>query len=306
MPNWGKIGLLGFMTVGLLSACDELGLGPSTSEEPPQIGTTQRILSGETERPDVFEQTGDAVWDGLPTLGGRWVASTQTNDLERVRVTRTDNGQSIEAALFRIEPGTPGPGLILSSDAARALQIAPGTSTPITIVALRSRPEPTPPAEEDAGIIATPLEPQRSDDGTEATAAETPVAATTEGTEAAQSEAIPRARPDDLASTETGTDTAAAAPVPGPSDASVEPVQAVPTASGPILEVGRFETENDADIVLAQLASREIVAQKREERRLFSTRWLVFAGPFENSADMIAARKAAREAGYDGAKIITP
>lgn len=299
-PKTVKFSILTIMIVGL-SGCEDLGidLGGNAPELRPSTAT-QKTLSGEVERADIFSETGNAIWDGRPTLGGQWVASVSTKDLERVRITRTDTGQSVEGALFRIEPGTPGPDLMLSSDAARALGIVAGSPTPISVVALRdAAPAPVPAAEEpvvltedasQAEIETTALEPQRSDDAEAPAAAPAPApaaATSNDSSLAPQSTSIPAAR---NAQSSSG----------GPKDPSVG-TAAAPTqevTKKPVLEIATFKTEQEADIALAKLASQGLVARKTTRRVLFSKQWIVFLGPFENSAELVEARKAASAAGF--------
>jgi len=284
-----------------LSGCEDLNLSsPGTgSDRPATIDT--RVLRGEVERTDIFSQTGDAVWDGRPTLGGRWVASTKTQDLERVRITRTDTGQSIEGALFRIEPGTPGPDLVISSDAAKDLGIVAGTPTPISVVALRQTqpapaptPEPEPSADPEAEIETSELAPQ--DTETTSTEPASPAVVKTDGSSLAPTAtSVPVAR-----TTQSGSSGS------GLSEPEVQASDAPQPAAQPILKFASFATEEEADFALAQLAAQGLEAKKRLERSLFKKDWIVFSGPFENPADLVKARKAASEAGFTQAIVTVP
>ncbi|MEO1563248.1 MAG: hypothetical protein AAFR98_07410 [Pseudomonadota bacterium] len=278
--------LIGFGLVALvaLTGCEDMNLGSTQSEAP--SGITQRILNGEIARPDVFNQTGNAVWDGRPTLGGVWVASKETQDLERVRVTRTDTGESIFAALFRIEPSTPGPSLVVSSDAARALGFIAGTPTEIEVVALRSQPEPEP---APSVAAATPSASADGDGTVEPTDSETTQAPTTQT--AAEDETT-AAAPAAVAASPSGD---------GLSEAVVDPTPVQPDAAQPVLEIGAFKTVEEADLALVKLASQGLTAQKVAQKGVFTSRWVVYAGPFETPNDMIEGRKAAAKAGFTDA-----
>ncbi|MEO0343595.1 MAG: SPOR domain-containing protein [Pseudomonadota bacterium] len=272
-----------------LMGCEDLGLNinePRANTQAPTQPT--RILRGEVERPDIFNQEGAAIWDGRPALGGQWVASTQTRDLERVRVTNLENGEVIEAALFKIEPGTPGPGLILSSDAAQALEIVPGTPTQIKIVALR----------EAERVQSAPIETEATSGST--TNADPTGAQSNDNADSATSNAplntaipTPRGPSPEVARRNTAGTSAL-------EEAVVEPAATQQTAD-PVLEIAAFKTEAEADTALSQLKVAGLNAQKTQKRGLLNTRWVIFAGPFDTPEELIAARKAATEAGFDEA-----
>lgn len=124
-----------------LAACDEgftLGGasdGASSDQPAPRAATVPG--STDVERPDIFNVTENALWDGRPSLGGVWIAHPDVTDPERAIFTNTSNGQSIAGALFRRERDTPGPRLQLSSDAASALNILAGQPTEVRVVVVR-------------------------------------------------------------------------------------------------------------------------------------------------------------------------
>lgn len=99
----------------------------------------QGIVTAEKdiESPAVFNMTGEALWDGRPSLGGVWVAHSSVKEPERVMIRNTKNGKSVVGALFRRERENPGPSVQVSSDAADALGMLAGQPASLTIVALR-------------------------------------------------------------------------------------------------------------------------------------------------------------------------
>lgn len=99
----------------------------------------QGIVTAEKdiESPGVFNMTGEALWDGRPSLGGVWVAHSSVKDPERVMIRNTKNGKSVVGALFRRERDNPGPSVQVSSDAAEALGMLAGQPSNLSIVALR-------------------------------------------------------------------------------------------------------------------------------------------------------------------------
>ncbi|MEL6414260.1 MAG: hypothetical protein AAFQ15_04890, partial [Pseudomonadota bacterium] len=105
----------------------------------------QSVASGqEVEAPDVFYASETGLWDGRPSLGGVWVAHPDVVDPERVLIRNAETGQTVTGALFRRERDNPGPDLMVSSDAANAINVIAGTPTSLEIVALRRAPEPEP------------------------------------------------------------------------------------------------------------------------------------------------------------------
>lgn len=145
-----------------LAACEDgqgfPGFGNEASNA--EAETTADVPAGPTtvlkdvERPDVFNVTEAALWDGRPSLGGVWVAHPDVTTPERVIVTNTSNGNSVPGALFRRERNNPGPSIQVSSDAAGALNMLAGQPTELTILVVRQEevviePDPLPISEED-------------------------------------------------------------------------------------------------------------------------------------------------------------
>jgi hypothetical protein len=116
----------------LLAGCQEGSGGPfakkaATGTEAPVEGAKSvKLVDRDTEAPEVFQTTDDALWDGRPSLGGVWVASPDAKDPERVILRNPANGKFVIGALFRREIDNPGPKLQISSDAASALGMLAG------------------------------------------------------------------------------------------------------------------------------------------------------------------------------------
>lgn len=157
-----KLGVIGAATF-VLSACNSIdlpfGQTAASSANSPDLtrpAAAQSETEGlEIEAPDVFflEQTG--LWDGRPSLGGVWVAHPDVGDPERVIVTNLDNGATVVGALFRRERENHGPEIMVSSDAAAALDVIAGSPTEFRIVALRPQEIP-----EDLNLAVPPPEPE--------------------------------------------------------------------------------------------------------------------------------------------------
>ena len=172
--NWTKAGLVGASALAL-SACNSIdlpfGQTAASSASSPDLtrpaAVAQTDAQGlEVEAPDVFylEETG--LWDGRPSLGGVWVAHPDVGDPERVLVTNQSNGETVIGALFRRERDNPGPEIMVSSDAAAALNVIAGQPTEFTVVALRPQEIPEvldlavePPEPEEIAIEAEPALP---------------------------------------------------------------------------------------------------------------------------------------------------
>lgn len=112
-------------SIAALSACEEgASLFGTTTTTAPETTTTTTLVERDVEAPDVFQANENGLWDGRPSLGGVWVASTDATDPERVIIRNETNGKFVIGALFRRERELPGPKLQVSSDAGLAAQRA--------------------------------------------------------------------------------------------------------------------------------------------------------------------------------------
>ena len=93
----------------------------------------------DVEAPDVFRTSEAGLWDGRPSLGGIWVAHPETNIPERVIIRNGSNKKFVIGALYRRETVSPGPQLVLSSEAAEELGMSAGVPANLTVIALRKR-----------------------------------------------------------------------------------------------------------------------------------------------------------------------
>jgi cell division septation protein DedD len=137
-------------------------------EAPAARASSTRLVDRDVEAPEVFQVTGQGLWDGRPSLGGVWVATPDAINPERVLIRNTKNGKFVIGALFKRERENPGPPIQISSDAAAALGLLAGQPGEVNITALRREEEAPAPAAE--GPIL---------DTAETVAAETPAAAPT-------------------------------------------------------------------------------------------------------------------------------
>ncbi len=156
------------LATALLAGCEDgmAGFGAKTTNggavelvDATASPKPQKPSKNDVESPDIFSTTGEALWDGRPSLGGIWVAAPDAVNPERVIIRNSENGKSVTGALFRRERENPGPPLQISSDAAAALGLLAGQPGTISVVALsRAKPEPTPAAEEPAVAVDAAVE----------------------------------------------------------------------------------------------------------------------------------------------------
>ena len=199
--------LLGFACAFMVAGC-VAGTGPEPAGDGSAASSTAASpvsVERDVETPQVFNLTGQGLWDGRPSLGGVWIAHATVTDPERVIIRNPKNGKSVVGALFRRERDMPGPGLQVSSDAAEALGMIAGQPAELGVVALRREEKPVPVdteiGAEDAVATAA----------ADAATAETPAA--TAGAATAEVPATPAGAAAAGATAQTaGSDAAAVAP----------------------------------------------------------------------------------------------
>jgi len=163
--SWVRHGLLLTVASLGLSSCAELEVGaqayksinraatepqpakqtiPSALPDRPvrkTVTNPDQGLTGDLDRnyrsaPEVFMATGVAKWDGARTLRGIWIAHPLARKARRVRIINRETRQAVDGALFRRDTTLSGPSLLVSSDAAQGLGLAPGEATGLEIYAL--------------------------------------------------------------------------------------------------------------------------------------------------------------------------
>ncbi|MCO4843743.1 MAG: SPOR domain-containing protein [Yoonia sp.] len=275
-----------------LTGCDESGkfnlaaLAPQTDGEAssPVISQSTQLVERDVEAPDVFQITGQGLWDGRPSLGGVWVAHPTAVDPERVIIRNETNGKFVIGALFRRERENPGPALQVSSDAAEALGLLAGAPATLNVTALRREEAPevvAPEATTDFGepedIAATPLD---------------PIAGAAAAIEAAEiASPVPVA-------------TAPIAPAPKPA-AAPTPAPAASSLAKPFIQIGIFSIEANArrtaDKLRADGLSTTVLAQESQGRPF----WRVIVGPAPTSADRAAVLAKVKALGFSDAYFVT-
>ena len=97
------------------------------------------------EKPEILDISASVIWDGDQTLGGNWISHPGVASPERVLIKNISNGKSIVGAVFQQTKKTKTGSALISSDAAKALDIAQNEKTKVQIVAVRAPESSDPP-----------------------------------------------------------------------------------------------------------------------------------------------------------------
>ena len=98
------------------------------------------------EKPEILAISASVIWDGNQTLGGNWISHPDVASPERVLIKNISNGKSIVGAVFQQTKKTKTGSALISSDAAKALDIAQNEKTKVQIVAVRVPESSDPPS----------------------------------------------------------------------------------------------------------------------------------------------------------------
>ncbi len=322
--------------LGLAACEDGFNLGSNSSGGTTTDAATPTARAAGTrdvERPDIFNTTEEALWDGRPSLGGIWVAHPDVTTPERAVVTNNTTNQRIAAALFRREHANPGPRIQLSSDAAAALNILAGAPTEVTIVAVRPEEvkieEPDPviseevvgegadvaaaaAATEAAGAeeTAKPKKPnffQRIFGGKRRNATAAAAATAADGETAPGSASAPAVETRTLDPVAAGAAAAIARadagdkPEPRPArQASSKPTTPAPKASveNPYIQVGLYTVEANAFSARDNLRTAGIVPTVLEGSNDNGHYWRVIVGPVTSRNDQAEVLAQVKQLGF--------
>jgi cell division septation protein DedD len=287
-----------------LSACGEefqpfgnAGTRNATGDGPAPIGAT-RLVERDVEAPDVFEVTQDGLWDGRPSLGGVWVAHPDATDPERVIIRNEENGRFVIGALFRRERDNPGPELMVSSDAAAALNILAGNPTELQVTALRREEVADPVIAPAAEAEVTPA------------AAESSAPAMPEITATALADPIAAAEAA-IAESEIAAGTARAAAPARPSAAPAQPPVAPAPASAdssldrPFVQIGIFSVQENASNTGQALRGAGLVPTIYDQTTNGRRFWRVVVGPARTEEDRAAILRSVRDLGFEDAYFVS-
>ena len=288
-------------TVGL-AGCEQFTGDAATGTPTGAVAAQARTVEQDVERPDVFSETAQGLWDGRPSLGGTWIAHPDVNMPERALIRNTENGRTLTAALFRRERDMPGPAFQVSSDAAVELGLLPGAPVKLEVVALRRETVEVAPEnpvvealEAPVAVSATPLEDApSSEDGGVGTA------------EAAGVVEVPNPAPAVAAAT-AATAATTAATASGArkvvEEIDISSVLSAPTtaADGPRVQVGIFRDERNAIITVEALQDLgyDVIAQPLNMGG--NPAWRVSVGPLASREAAIEAMEAIKSIGFGDA-----
>ncbi|MHA3976833.1 SPOR domain-containing protein [Halovulum sp. GXIMD14794] len=307
--------VLGVILLGAaLTGCDQFDgvVAASSGEAQPAATASVRVEERDRERPDIFEIKAKGLWDGRYSFGDRWVAVAAPVKADRVKIVNLANGREIEGALFQKEENLPGPPIMVSQNAAEALNMLPGTPVEMRVVVVRRevvqvQPDGTaavPIAESGQSFKIGSMKTE-SIPGTIAPAAVAPAAATS----AAQTEAEPEASTAPAAQgISTGalqTTTLAATPA----AAAAKPAAAKPQAaaasakppSKPYIQVVNGGNKDGAEVTLKRLKDNGLAGLIQPNGPANAQLYRVVAGPFSNQASFDAAMAEIKGLGYGDA-----
>ena len=97
------------------------------------------------EKPEILDISSSVIWDGDQTLGGNWISHPDVPSPERVLIKNISNGKSIVGAVFQQTKKMKTGSALISSDAAKALNIAKNKKTKVRMVAVRAPERSDPP-----------------------------------------------------------------------------------------------------------------------------------------------------------------
>ena len=129
-----------------------VGCNPLTNKSKSTKNTSNITLD---EKPEILDLSASVIWDGEQTLGGNWISHPDVDSPERVLIKNISNGKSIVGAIFQQTKKMKTGPAVISSDAAKALNIAQNDQTKVQIIAVR--------AAERTSITPTIAEPTKSD-----------------------------------------------------------------------------------------------------------------------------------------------
>lgn len=129
-----------------------VGCNPLTNKSTSTKNTSSITLD---EKPEILDLSASVIWDGEQTLGGNWISHPDVDSPERVLIKNISNGKSIVGAIFQQTKKMKTGPAVISSDAAKALNIAQNDQTKVQIIAVRTA--------ERNSITPTIAEPNKSD-----------------------------------------------------------------------------------------------------------------------------------------------
>ncbi|BDW84633.1 SPOR domain-containing protein [Roseicyclus marinus] len=296
-PKQARLGLAACALLAL-TACGEGGspfanlrAGSAAEGTPAPIGAT-RLVERDVEAPEVFQVTEEGLWDGRPSLGGVWVAHPTADDPERVIIRNEENGRFVIGALFRREIDRPGPALMISSDAAAALNILAGDPTQVQVTALRREERPDP-------VVTPAPEAQTAEVAGAETAIATPeITATPIGDPIAAAAAA-------ITEAERAEETASPAPRPAAAAAPAPAATATSTLERPFVQIGIFSVQENANNTGQALRNAGLVPTIYDQSTNGRRFWRVVVGPAQTEQERATMLRTVRDLGFADAYPVT-
>ena len=137
-----SIRLIGKLLLVLSFVSTIAGCNPLINKSNSAKKTTNVTLD---EKPEILDISASVIWDGNQTLGGNWISHLDVASPERVLIKNISNGKAIVGAVFQQTKKTKTGSTLISSDAAKALDIAQNEKTKVQIVAVRAPESSDPP-----------------------------------------------------------------------------------------------------------------------------------------------------------------
>lgn len=305
------LGLIALATA--LGGCDQLdGLVGGTDAGAPAASAVEagggqapvmKVEERDVERPDVFELEAKGLWDGRFSFGDKWVAVAANVRAERVRIINEANGREIEGALFQKEDNLPGPPIMVSQNAAEALDMLPGTPVDMRVVVIRREVVQVPGAEDAAPVPIAEAGQVFEVDGVSTTAipgfvAPAPLApGAAANAAAAEVPAVEAISTEALETTTLGTAAlgTAARDAIETDDASTGSRAAT---EGRWIQVVNGGNKDGAELTLKRLKDNGLSGTIRENGSESARLYRVVAGPYGTDAAFTAALAKIRDLGY--------
>ncbi len=271
------------MATGCVDGQNPFATKPADETAAPTPSSSTKLVERDVEAPEVFQLTDQGLWDGRPSLGGVWVATTDVKDPERVIIRNQANGKFVIGALFRRERDNPGPKLQVSSDAAAALGMLAGAPAALNVTALQRQEvaDAAPAADQPAASMPAPgaIE-EKPLDQVAATAA------------AAIDKAAPKGK--------TPPATPAAAPAAKPAPAP-KPAPAKSKLAQPFIQIGIFSVEANANNTATALKHDGMIPLIKKSEASGKAYWRVIVGPATSASERAQLLKKVKALGFTDA-----
>jgi cell division septation protein DedD len=237
----------------------------------------------------VFFAEAATLWDGLPSMGGAWIAHPAANPGLMVEALNLETERSLRAPALRLAERAGHPPIQLSAEAALALGMSPGRLARVRLTGLREAPAPAPATEIAAADAAI-----------ETFALRTAAAAAAGAADVVQStQPVPRPEATRVAAAPTPRTPAPNTMAPNTVAPATTALKAAQAQAAPYVQIGAFAEADNAAGAARKLRGRDLPAFEMPSGRLR----LVLLGPFDDLDAAQAARDVAVANGFADAYI---